>query len=211
MQNLLKNEFVDYWYAQCTDPQGITLGFVRSKVDIEIHTTHETYFEISDVADNLVLSQNDTGTSRYINNKAYSIEIINYDKFLSSLPYPINPGKMRCDSIIYPVCVRTDFLLVELKSSKNKKQRLRANEQIIETLETLTVVPEVQDFIKTFVIKRCCEFIKKAKAPRRIKVSSSFRRAKKLLVNGKYVQNADIEAYGFELYRYYDSQVYTFD
>jgi hypothetical protein len=67
MDNLLRNEFVDYYYDKHHHAlTGKTLDAVRNSVKIERQKTYNTYFEISDVNGSLILYQNrNSGTAYY--------------------------------------------------------------------------------------------------------------------------------------------------
>ncbi|WP_062326875.1 hypothetical protein [Treponema endosymbiont of Eucomonympha sp.] len=166
MDNLLKNEFVDYYYDKHHALISKTLDDVRNNAKIEKKNTNDICFSTDDVCGCLALYPNkNAGTSRFTNGNGYNIVIINYDKFLTSLPNPVQRGKQRCDIIMYLVKQTDDFLLVEIKKSSNDSSKSTANKQLLDTLEMLITVPEIETFIKKFQIKRCCRFIKKISAP----------------------------------------------
>ncbi|GHU97509.1 hypothetical protein FACS189483_03680 [Spirochaetia bacterium] len=75
----------------------------------------------------------------------------------------------------------------------------------------LIAVPGIKTFIDTFQNKQCCRFIKKAPDPYPVTAPSAFTRQERLSSYGSKLSNPEIEKYGFELYRYSDTQSYTFN
>jgi hypothetical protein len=213
MDMLLGNEFVAFHYDKyrhvlaATTPERI-----RDSVSMEKHNTHDIYFEIRDVNKNLVISTSrNSGTARFNNSNGYAIAIINYDKFLTSLPKSIQHEKLRCDCIMYPTEPKTDFLLAEIKDSPSDYMGRYAIKQLLATLLMLTTVPKIKAFIDAFPVKRCCIFKKAVQAPDPVTAPAAFGRAELLSTEESYLRNPGIEKFDFKLFRYSGSQSYIFN
>lgn len=113
MEDLLRNDFTTHYdLPVCNEPNLVI-------------QTNETYFEIEDTATREIALHtiNGDGMARFSNPKALAITIVNYDKFVTSLPIHFAIEKKRCDMALTS---QSQFILGELKDrniSNPKKKR----------------------------------------------------------------------------------------
>ncbi|OAV65332.1 hypothetical protein Barb6_02906 [Bacteroidales bacterium Barb6] len=213
MENLLKNEFTVHY------------GLPVSTITDITKNTDELYFEIEDNKDskNTVLHTTlHSGEARYFNPERLSITIINYELFFKSLSFSFQKNKENCDLILYtsdnqyfilneltdtqPQYV-SDFLSADRNQRRGKRNK--AISQLKRTLEVITVVPEIDSFIKQHTTKQCFFFNKQPKECfKKINAVSAFNRVSALSSDGFKMSNTDIESYGFELWEFSGAQTY---
>ena len=167
-------------------------------------TTTAAYFEVEDDANReLVLHRVvGAGMARFSNPNQLQLTIVNYDKFLTSLPNAFQNGKQRCDLIL---CSDSNeyFMLGELKDRiPSGKVRKGAKDQLIASLEIILQVADIAHLVASKTTKRCCYFNKQSKAPAIISAVSAFNRLASLYVAGFQMSSPAIEAFGFDFYEY---------
>lgn len=122
MQNLLTNEFIRHYQLP---------SFTLTDWALE---TNEKYFEIEDTETGEIVlhSESKKGMAKFNNINAMNLTILNYDKFITSIPSePFKHGRKRCDLILYSKSDRY-FILGELKDRIPKtKVRSGAKKTII--------------------------------------------------------------------------------
>lgn len=205
MEGLLRNVLTaHYTQPPCTTPNLVI-------------NTSEVYFELEDVNQETVLSTlKGTGTAAFVNNTENEIGIINYDKFLTSLPYGFQEGRSRCDLILHTKDNYKAFLLAELKDRRiNRSNRSKARKeikgQLTDTLDCISAVAQIQQYIDQFTDKRCCYFNKQPKNPSpSIRALTAFNMVNRLLTNGACLKDPVINGYGFEYWEYYEGAPYCF-
>jgi hypothetical protein len=171
-------------------------------------TTNATYFEVEDDANReLVLhSAVGAGMARFNNPNQLQLTIVNYDKFLTSLPHAFQHGKQRCDLILSSDSSEY-FILGELKDRiYDRTVRRDAKDQLIASLEVILEVADIARLANGKTTKRCCYFNKQSKAPAIISAVSAFNRLASLHVAGFKMSSPAIEALGFDFYEYTGSQ-----
>ncbi len=171
--------------------------------------TEDLYFEIEDTnAGEIVLHTNrGLGMAKFSNTNALNITIINYDKFITSIQdEPFKHGRQRCD-ILVSCDVNRYFILGELKDRQPKgKVRSGAKKQLLASLQTLNVVPEIRTYINSKIIKRCCYFNKQSISPITLTATTAFNRLSNIFPDGFHMSKPDIEAFGFDFYEYTGEQ-----
>ena len=198
MEALLRNDFTaHYGLPVCTEPYLVI-------------TTEAPYFEIEDtVAKEMALhTTKGDGMARFSNPSRLIITIVNYDKFVTSLPNHFQKGRKRCDLI---VCGNGRHLILgEIKDSPNVKQhRKKAKKQLYESLTTLLAVPQVATLVNSKSIKKCCYFNKQTDAPKLLSATTAFNRLSTLFEDGLKMGYPDIEAHDFEFWEYLSGQTLT--
>lgn len=197
MDNLLKNDFTTHY------------GLPISTVNI-IQNINYKHFEIEDVNRTIIITntRNGTGTARYSNATETSVVVIDYDKFLTSMPHAFQNGKKRCDLILYTIN-NSNFILNELKDRNptNSSVLTKATLQMLASLDVIMPVPAIATFINNFATKKCCYSNKQSISPTIVNATTAFNRLSNILPpNGIRLSNPAIEAYGFELYEYTGTQ-----
>ena len=195
MENLLRNDFTAHYNLPIAGIANI------------YQQTDEKYFEINDIFGEIQISNVPNSGQAAYNNllNQFLIGVINYDKFITSLPHLFQRGRKRCDLIVYTKNNDKYFLLNELKAS-NK----RSSKQLKESLSDLLRVPSIAAFVNTFTIKRCCFFNKKIHlAPAPINAVTAFNKVNTITQNGLQVSHPQIEALGFEYYKYYNGEQFV--
>jgi hypothetical protein len=199
METLLRNDYT------------INYGLPVSITTDISQTTIATYFEIEDDAarETKLHFIVGNGIANYRNNHGYKVTIVNYDKFVTGLPHFFQQGKKRCDLIVHTDNMQY-FLLNELKDKRpHPNVAPKATAQLLDSLTHLMAVPTIETFANTHSIKQCCFFNKQSNSPITINATAAFNRASTISSSGLKMSNADIEAFGFELYEYSGNQVYT--
>jgi hypothetical protein len=199
METLLNNDFLAHY------------GLPPIAAVTNIHqSTNQIYFEIEDDANGEIQIHTTTGSGQavYKNPKQYTVDIINYDKFITKLPHQLQEHKGRCDLI---VCVSERyFLLNELKNrDPSGNFREGAKRQLLASLMLLMAVPTIQNYANTCAKKRACIFNKQTSAPPPINAISAFNRITTHTPNGIPLSNQFIESFGFELYEYTGGQCFV--
>jgi len=197
MRILLTNELI-YYYELPTP-----------LIDNWYLDTNDIYFEIEDTNEGEIVihTTRGLGMAKFANNSALNFCILNYDKFITSIPYePFKNRRKRCDIIIHSTSDRY-FILGELKDRIPKnKVRSDAKKQLLSSLQTITEVPEIDSFINSKTIKRCCYFNKQSNSPPFLKATTAFNRLASIYPNGFKMNKPDIESFGFEFYEYTGEQ-----
>jgi hypothetical protein len=171
-------------------------------------TTNAAYFEVEDDVNRELVLHNRAGTgmARFSNPKHLQVTIVNYDKFLTSLPSAFQDGKQRCDLVL---CSDSNeyFILGELKDRvPNGKVRKGAKEQLVASLSIMLQVAEFVNIATSKTTKRCCYFNKQSKAPASLSAITAFNRLPSLYLDGFKMSSPSIEALGFEFYEYTGNQ-----
>jgi hypothetical protein len=208
METLLKNDFIKQYRLSV------------SSVNIISKQTNVSYFELKDDA-NLIYTTIDGGIAKYNNGNSLSVNVINYEAFIDSLPSVFHQNRERCDLIVY-TDLSQYFLLNELTDSLAKYvdpflnsnghqqgKRIKAIGQLKSSLIDLTTVHTIKTFIDNFKEKRCCFFNKKPNTPPVIIAVTAFNRVNTISQNGFKMSNPDIETFGFSLYEYSGEQTLT--
>jgi hypothetical protein len=198
MEDLLRNDFTaHYGLPVCNEPNLVI-------------QTNETYFEIEDTVTQEIAihTKNGDGMARFSNPNAFAITIVNYDKFVTSLPNHFQRGKDRCDII---VCDDgKNLILGEIKDSPSIKQhRKKAKKQLYESLTTLMAVPQFLVLTNNKVIKRCCYFNKQTSSPAILTVTTAFNRLSLIFQDGFKMSHPAIEAQNFEFWEYLGGHTLT--
>ena len=197
MEQLLKKNYTTHYRL----PQSSVANIYQE--------TDAVYFEITD--DNnketqISFSPN-SGQAVYQNPNQYLIGIINYDKFVTSLPQYFQDNRRRCDLLIYTVLQPCYFLLNELKDANPVYGASKATLQLEKSLTDLLAVPEIKDFINKFSVKKCCFFNKRELHPLPlINAESAFNQPntiENIPQNGFIMQNTIMESFGFTHHIFY--------
>ena len=176
--------------------------------------TEETYFEIEDttVGEIVLYTTRGSGMSKFSNPDTLAVTVINYDKFITSIQdESFKSGRQRCDIILNSNDNRY-FVLGEIKDrsifNKNSRRNVRKNakEQLISTLQTILVVPEIATYLTTKVTRRCCYFNKQSASPAILSATTAFNRLPNFYPDGFKMTKREIEALGFEFYEYTGAQ-----
>ena len=198
MDSLLINEFISHYKLP---------SFI---IDNWFLKTDEIYFEIEDTRQGEIVLHTieGDGIAKFKNNSAISLSILNYDKFITSIPSePFKNGLKRCDIIVYSNSDRY-FILGELKDRIPKgKVRTGAQKQLLSSLQTIKAVPEINALINRKTIKRCCYFNKQSNSPTTLNVTTAFNRLTNIYTDGFNMNKPDIESLGFEFYEYTGEQI----
>lgn len=175
--------------------------------------TKESYFEVEDLPNKeiSIFTSRDRGTAKFSNPDKMNLTIFNYDKFVSTLPSYFQEGRKRCDIILTCTFDRY-FILGELKDRtiirkrSESKVKKGAENQLLQTLNTLIEVPEVLDFMNTKSIKRCCYFNKQSKSPDLINAVKAFNRLPNIFPEGFQMPHPAFESLNFEFWEYTGEQ-----
>ncbi len=193
MENLLKNYYTKYYNLPVCNENDLSLF------------TNAQYFELEDDrSGNVKLYEyENNGTAIYVNQNKRNFAIINYDKFVTSLPANFQNKRKRCDLIIYTDLENRYFLLNELKDANIESGRKQAKKQLMQSLFDILEVSEINNFVKGFSIKRCCIFNKRPINNLPIDAPKTFNRLSTIVSNGIKLNNKDFEAKGFELWEFF--------
>lgn len=173
--------------------------------------TSEIYFEIEDdeSRETKLHIVPGAGVAKYKNDEAFEVIIVNYDKFLTSLPITFQDGKKRCDLVVYTNSNNRYFLLNELKDRKYKNRIRRDSlKQLQASLNCMMAVPAIRTFADGFEVKQCCYFNKQAAAPLTIIATAAFNQINQIVPNGLRMSDPIIEGYGFEFYEYAGNAIF---
>ncbi|WP_395048116.1 hypothetical protein [Flavobacterium sp.] len=200
MDSLLKNDFTSFHQLP------ISVLNIRQNTNLE-------YFELEDIDTVLTLSSiKDSGTAKYANPNNLEVTIIDYDTFLTSLSHKFRQGKSRCDAIVYTQN-KSYFLLNELKNRKIVDENAfedvlcGAISQMLKTLKLVKSVPSIDNFINSFTQKRFCYCNKQSNNPSPIiDAPKAFNRLNNLVPDGIEMEHSEINALGFQLFQYTNSQ-----
>jgi hypothetical protein len=197
MQTLFTNEFIAHY------------GLPLLTINDWYLETKEKYFEIEDThtLEILLHTKRGQGMAKFKNTDALYFTIINYDKFITTIPNEsFKKGRQRCDIIL---CSSSDryFLLGELKDRKPKsKVRSSAKNQLLSSLQTINAVPEIKSLIKQKSIRRCCYFNKQSISHTSLIATKAFNRLTTIYPDGFRMSKPDIESFGFDFYEYTGEQ-----
>lgn len=176
--------------------------------------TIEAYFEIEDTsAGEIVLhTTRGLGMGKFSNQYALDITIFNYDKFITSINHePFKNGRKRCD-ILLDTSDNKYFILGEIKDKilltdrKIKNVRSEAKKQLLSSLQTIFVVPEIVAYINNKITKRCCYFNKQSASPVTLNATTAFNRLPNFYPDGFQMSKPEIEAFGFDFFEYTGEQ-----
>ncbi len=199
MEALLRNNFTThYGLPVCNEPN----LFI---------TTKESYFEIEDTAarDLVLHTNNGSGMARFSNPSLLTVSIVNYDKFVTSLPSHFEKGIKRCDMVLTS---QSQFVLGELKdrniSKPENKRSIRsgAKKQLFVSLTTLLTVPQIAALANSKNVKKCCYFNKQTNAPALLSATTAFNRLSTLFQDGFKMSHPGIEGHNFEFWEYLGEQ-----
>jgi hypothetical protein len=200
METLLQRDFTAHYRLDVSSIANISIQAAAQYFEIEDDQHRETQIHFTA----------GLGMAAYSNRSSFDVTIINYDKFITSLPNAFQNGRQRCDLIVYTNTNNRYFLLNELKDRKpNKNVRKKAKSQLLESLQCIMAVTAIRIFVNQYTIKRCCYFNKKAISPPSITAPSAFNRLNQLTLNGIQMSSPGIESLGFEFYQYSKGQVLT--
>ena len=197
MESLLRNDFTAHY--------GLPVATVT---DLSLNT-NAPYFEIEDDShrETQLHFMVGSGMANYQNANSYDVRIINYDKFLTSMPRNFQHGKDRCDLIVYTTNQRY-FLLNELKDRvPRRKVRRKAKDQLRDSLALILAVPTISAFANSHFNRHCCFFNKQSVAPLNITAPKAFNRLSTITNDGLKMSDIVIESLGFEFWEYSGNQV----
>jgi hypothetical protein len=199
METLLKQDFTTHYSLPISSINNIS------------KQTNAKYFEIEDDPnrETQIYNSPNNGTAIYRNPDQKVVNVINYDKFITSLDANFQKGRKRCDLIVYTKNSLDYFLLNELKDANPNKGRKKAKSQLVASLIDLMSVSSIKHFADSFNEKRCCFFNKRIIAPQPITAVTAFGRVNNVSLSGLIMANSDIESYGFSLYEYSGGQIFT--
>jgi hypothetical protein len=203
MKSLLEKDFV-YHYNKNKEKSVVA--------NVTIQTTTDGDFELKD--DDILIYPPGKGIAKYKNSKYINISVINYENYVKSLPDRVKNavavGKDICDLIVYS---QQHFLLNELTDTKScyiGVKRIKAQSQLLQTLQILLKIPSIRNFANTHAIKQCC-FFSKQENPEFQEIEAeainTFNR-QNTYSHGFKSNNSDIEALGFEFWEFYSNQTY---
>jgi hypothetical protein len=203
MKNLLEHDFVSYYGLAVT---------------VNVVSTTDTDFDLID--DEKLICPPGQGTAKYNNSSHKEVNVINYESFINSLPDSFQYERENCDLIVY-TSDSSYFILNELTETQPQYvsdyltdgklktgKRIKAILQLKQTLEVISAVPEINNFIKQCTTKHCCFFNKPPTSPTGITATDAFNRLSSISSNGINTPNPDIEACGFEFWEFCDNQTY---
>ena len=199
MNDLLMNKFTAHYGLPVPI---ITNYFIETDIP---------YFEIEDTKAGEIVIHNarGLGMANFSNNDRINLTIVNYDKFVTSLPHHFQNGRKRCD-ILLSCSLNRYFILGELKDrNPSGKVRSGAKKQLIASLRTLIAVQEISVYVNNKIVKRCCYFNKQSNSPALINATFAFNRLPNIFPAGFKMSNPTIEAFGFEFYEYTGVQTMT--
>ncbi len=197
MQDLLLNEFIYHYKLQ------------TPTISNWVINTNEPYFEVEDTDDRELVIHviQGAGIAKFQNENNSSCSIINYDKFITSLPNEFQRNRSRCD-LLMTSDKQNYFILGELKNSPEIKQyRKRAKKQLLSSLKTLLEVPEILAYSKNIAIKRCCYFNKLSSPPIILNAVYAFNRLPNFFPEGLQMPNDIINDLDFKFYEFTGNQV----
>jgi hypothetical protein len=206
MKNLLERDFIAHYG-------------LAARVTVNVVSTTNTNFDLKD--DAVLIYSSGTGTAEYSNPSYKEVNVISYETFFKSLPQTFQNNRKNCDLIVY-TSDKQYFLLNELTDTNPQYvpdftladgtprigKRNTAILQLEQTLQCISDVPEIDDFIKRYTIKHCCFFNKQTHAPAGIIAVVAFSRLSAIVPNGYKMSNPEIESYNFELWEFSGTQTY---
>jgi hypothetical protein len=203
MKTLLEQDFVTHYNKNKELPV---------VANVPVQTTQADYFELKD-GGSLVYSKGQ-GIAKYDNPSGNNVCVINYEKFVTSLPNRVKNavavGKSICDLIVYS---NDHFLLNELTDTKSNyisKKRIKAQSQLFQTLQIILQVQSIKQFANAHPVKHCCFFSQQAQAELQEIIATTAFNRQNIYSHGFKTKNQDIENYGFEFWEFYSPQTYLF-
>ncbi|MDN4165027.1 hypothetical protein QWY31_05905 [Cytophagales bacterium LB-30] len=191
MEDLLRNDFTAHYdLPVCLKPNLVI-------------QTNEPYFEVEDTTTGEITLHTiiGGGMARFSNPNSLVITIVNYDKFVTSLPNNFQRGKGRCDIIVCDD--ERNLVLGEIKDSPNIKQHRKvAKRQLYESLATLLAVPQFLVLSNNKIVKRCCYFNKQTNSPAILTVTTAFNRLSTIFQDGFRMSHPAVEGHDFEFWEY---------
>ncbi len=206
IEHLLEQDFVAFYKLQ--SPNKIT---VITKNDIS--------FCHNDL--------NGDGCANYSNPMGKDIYIIDYESFFKSLNKAFIHSKPNCDTIVYTKD-NTHFTLNELtntqsqyiddfiqpKTGEPREGKLKkAIKQLEQTLELIYKVPNIDNHINAYNVKRCCFFSRQPySASDEIDYTlSTFNKMNSIYSGGIILNRGNFSEYNFEFIIFSDNQEYIFN
>ena len=205
MKNLLEYNFISHY--------GLTASVV-----VNVVSTTDIDFEL------IERTLTGIGIAKYSNPSSKEVSIVNYESFVNSLPIAFATGRERCDFIVYASDL-SHFILNELTDTQPqyvtdftradgtlvKGKRNKAISQLKQTLQDISSVPDIDNFIKKHTVNHCCFFNTQPHAPIGITAIVAFGRLSSVAPNGYKISNPEIEFLGFELWEFSGSQTYLLE
>ncbi len=201
MENLLRNDYTAHYLQPASAVANIYQETNEHEFELEDDNNRETQIFVAP----------NSGTAVYTNPNGFLIGVINYDKFVTSLPHQFQRGRKRCDLIVYTTDSSSYFLLNELKDTNPLYDVQKSTPQLEQSLTDLMNVPSINIFINTFTTRKCCFFNKRASAPLLLSATSAFNQVNTIALNGFRLPNAIIEALGFTFHKYYGGHKFVFN
>jgi hypothetical protein len=221
MKELLANDFINHYNRHPEIP------IQNKKLNLPHYCTNNERFEIKDEV-NKIESNGEKmyGIARYLNPDKLKITIINYEKFITSLPPRVKNTndivKGICDYIVYsPNYIY--FLLNELTNTdpkfimghentegKQEGKLAKAQRQLKHSLEVINNVPTIHNYIQRFIKKQCCFFNSYPTPVPDINALQAFNQFNKIDTSepDKLIIR-EIEALGFDFVIYSNEQTYV--
>lgn len=151
MQQILLNEYTDF-LCKKKSVNSKNLGAGKVQAPLEVTTSEE--FDLKD-KENLIIQPVNTGSVTYKNPKKQSVSVIDYEKYINSLPDSVQNGLKRCDFLVYSEDSDV-FILNELSQSKNVfDKESHAIHQLADTLALLLECNETKSKILNYGEKYC--------------------------------------------------------
>jgi len=199
METLLRSDFAVHFGLPVSTTANIAINTAAQYFEIEDDVNRETrlHFAVG------------LGMAAYRNANTLTVNIINYDKFVTGLPHAFQQGKKRCDLIVHTTN-RQYFLLNELKDRVPHSDVLtKASAQLLASLTLIMAVPSIAAFARSHNFLHCCFFNKQAMAPAIITAPTAFSRLGAVATGGLRMSHPGIEALGFEFWEYSGNQAYN--
>jgi hypothetical protein len=200
MKQLLEQDFICHYNRH--------KGLPVSVVVIQ-QTTNTGDFELND--DDVMVYSSGQGVAKYKNPAFQTVNVINYECFINSLPKRVKNtdsiGKDICDLIVY---TDKQLLLNELTDTNaqyNAKKRIKAQSQLQQSLHNLMAVQKISVFAYNHNVRHCCFFNKQAVKFQGVIAQNAFNR-QNTYSNGFKIPNQNIANYGFEFWEFYGNQTY---
>lgn len=191
----------------------------NSKVQIKEEQTTGTSFDLQDGSP--YISANGSGKVSFGNPQGHNISVLGYDDYIRKLPGKFGTGRMRCDFIIEDK-VSGIIVLDEITSTgngikghtkpiKNRKNGKvhyqggkleKAQQQLLDTLQTLCEVKEIDCHFKKYNKKIClCSYKLCSSNVQSINNTLTAFNQGVVMTDGMKLSKKDIESLGFEYRR----------
>lgn len=207
-------------------------GLHRTGIEVRSEKTKEPQFDLNDGHDAIVVKYRE-GNVSFAHSTGSEIEVVDYEYYLNGLSgTKFENGRLRCDFMLYDLGSKNFFVLNEQTSTKDGTANLekpiigkdgnvrypggkyeKAENQLLETLKTLTAVPAISHYMSTFQRKICLMSYVINRQEQHSAVVAFVNRYKQIESketgeNGAILSSPNIEAEGFEYRRI--SHDYTF-